>query len=74
MAGEMNYEVDNPEIKAVLRDIGERIASALPDGWGFNLLIFSFGEKGSMFYLSNAHRESMIEAMQEFIAKHGGGG
>jgi len=40
-----------------------------PPGYGFNLLVFSFGDGGNMFYTSNAQRETMIQAMQEFIAK-----
>lgn len=39
-------------------------------GYGFCLLVFDFGESGRMNYISNAERESMIEAMQEFIDKH----
>lgn len=36
---------------------------------GFTLLLFTLGEGGWMTYISNSERESMIEAMQEFIAK-----
>lgn len=67
-----NYEVRNKEIEMMLKDIGNRIGSVLPTGWGFNLLIFDFGKKedGSMFYVSNANRDDMIAAMKEFIVKH----
>jgi hypothetical protein len=69
MLPEMKYEVRDEQIEALLKDIGQRLKSVMPDGYGFNLLIFSFGDGGSMFYLSNAQREDMIRAMQEFIAK-----
>lgn len=66
---EMKYEVRNEDIEAKLKSIGKVLKDSMPPGWGFNLLIFSFGEGGSMFYLSNSQREDMIRAMQEFIAK-----
>lgn len=59
----------NAEVESKLRNIGARIGTSLPSGFGFTLLIYSFGPDGSMFYISNAERTSMIEAMQEFISK-----
>lgn len=68
-----NYEVDNEHIKSKMKEIGTILAGELPTGWGFSLLIFNFGEGGGpgdgLFYISNARRENMIEAMKEFIAK-----
>lgn len=66
----MRYEVRNPEIEGKLRRIASNIDSNLPSGYGFTLMIYSFGPGGSMFYASNANREDMIRAMQEFIAKY----
>lgn len=42
--------------------------------WGFALLVFPFGEKpnGRMNYISNGHREDMIVALKEFIARSEG--
>lgn len=60
-----------PEVKASLRAIGKIIGEALPNGWGFALLVFTFGEDGTMTYMSNAHREDMLKAMQEFLRKQG---
>lgn len=67
-----NFEVFNEDIEFKMREIGEILNTILPDGWGFNLLIFNFGKNGSMFYISNAERESMIEAMKEFIKNQEG--
>jgi len=53
-----------------MKDIGSRVKSVMPPGWGFTLLIFNFGEGGNLFYTSNAQREDMIKTMQEFIEKH----
>lgn len=66
---QMKFEVRDEEAEKVLGDIGRRLRSVMPEGYGFSLLIFSFGEGGNMFYTSNAQREDMIRAMQEFIAK-----
>lgn len=64
------YEVFNENIEIKLKEIGGMIGKSLPEGWGFNLMIFDFGKKGSMFYISNAQREDVINQMKEFIAKY----
>jgi predicted secreted protein len=66
------FEVRNEKAEKVLKDIGESLRSAMPDGYGFSLLIFSFGPGGDMFYTSNSDREDMIRAMEEFIQKFRG--
>jgi hypothetical protein len=73
MQPDPNFEVFNEEIEIKLKEIGHFIGDTLPEGWGFTLLLFSFGEGGSTFYISNAERASMIEAMKEFIKKNEGG-
>jgi len=66
-------------LEKVCRKIGGLIGNAVDDHnrWytdsprvGFMLLMFTFDEGGWMTYLSNCERNSMIEAMKEFIAKH----
>ncbi len=64
-----DYQVKNKEIETKLKGIGEMIGKSLPKGWGFNLMIFSFGKGGSMFYISNGSRNDVIKAMLEFISK-----
>ena len=66
---DMRFEVRDEKAEAMLKEIGTLLKQACPLGFGFSLLVFSFGEGGSMFYTSNAKREDMIRAMQEFIAK-----
>lgn len=66
-----NFEVRHKEAEEALRNIGRRIKEEMPKGYGFTLLIYSYGENGNMFYLSSAERGDMIKAMQEFIAKQG---
>jgi len=67
-----DYRVPVPEeIKRTLSDIGKMIGQSLPEGWGFGLLIFTFGEDGTMTWISNAAREDMLKAMQEFLRAQG---
>ncbi len=60
------YEVKNPEIEKNLKKLGRMIGSSCPEGFGFALQIFSY-DGAAFFYISNAERESMIKALQEFI-------
>lgn len=41
-------------------------------GYGWALLVFDWGDKGRMNYISNAQRDDMLVAMREFIAMHEG--
>ncbi len=70
MQPDKNYEVFNEEIEVTLKEIGHLIGGKLPKGWGFNLMLFDFGKKGSMFYIANAERQDVINQMKEFIAKY----
>lgn len=56
------------------RDAMQRIGAAvdehLPQGWGFVILAFPFGEDaGRLNYVSNGTREDVIKMMKEFIEK-----
>jgi len=63
------FEVENGKIQALLRNLGRRIKAEMPAGWGFTLMLFSYGEQGNLFYLSSARREDMIHTLKEFIRK-----
>jgi len=63
------FEVRNAEVEALLKKLGETLGEACPEGFGFTLLLFSLGEGGSLFYISNAVREDVIRSMEEFIQK-----
>lgn len=64
-----DFEIENADIESKLPDYAKIIQTSLPDGYGFNLLVFNYGEGGAMFYISNAERSDMIKAMKEFINK-----
>lgn len=64
------FEVRNKEAEEKLNTIGQSLRSSMPSGFGFVLLIASFGEGGAMFYTANCNREDVCNMMREFIAKH----
>lgn len=74
---DQDYEIENNEIRDVMRAIAGRIGAGLPEGWGFTLLIFDFersgDQQGAMFYMSSAQREDAVRVMQEWIRKTSGG-
>lgn len=55
------------EMEEFLLEWGRTINATMPDGWGFTLLMFDYGEDGNMLYLSSAKREDVVRSMQEFI-------
>jgi hypothetical protein len=68
------YEVHNPQVEAILKNMGEMLKRACEAsgarGAGFALLIFH-DEPRSLFYTSSANRQDVIKAMREFITKYG---
>lgn len=64
-----------PELRAIMNDIGRVIAQAMKEtagpGYGFALLMFGLAgdEKGRMNYLCNCDRGDMLAAMKKFIAR-----
>lgn len=65
-----NFEVRNEELEKLLNDLGQKIKSSMPQGYGFTLLISSYGQGGSMFYISSVDRSDVLRMMREFIQKH----
>jgi hypothetical protein len=62
----------NERVEFALREAANFIKAngRLPIGMGFVLLMFDFGENGNMFYISDAQRDDVLKAMQEFIDKN----
>src|SRR5262245_51193599 len=73
-----SYNVRSDVVEGALRELAQQIKPQIPEGFGFTLLIFSYGQTGlpkegpggSMFYISSGHRDDMITAMKEFIARN----
>ena len=68
---DIQHEINDPEIIELLNRLGNAIGEICSlHSLGFNLLLFDFGEKGNLFYISNAKREDIINVMKEFIARN----
>ena len=57
------------ELQRDARAIGKRIAASLPEGTGFALLVFEFGQTGNLAWISNGERTDMLNALREFIVR-----
>ncbi len=68
---DVNYTTsDAAEMRRLLQRLGGQIGSALPEGWGFNLLLFTYGEGGSLFYISSAEKSDVLALMREYIKRN----
>ena len=67
------FEIQDPQIEAMLRSLGWTLKRKMPSGYGFSLFIFSYGEGGNCFYISSANREDFLKALQEFLLRQGYG-
>ena len=51
----------------------QRIAGLLeaetPRGWGFGLVMFSYGEAGLITWISSARRDDMAKALRELLTR-----
>lgn len=61
----------NEQVKSKMQVIAKKVDEELPSGYGFVVLAFNFGEAidNEMMYVSNANREDIVKAMNEFIMK-----
>jgi hypothetical protein len=68
---DIHYTVPDPlDIQTKLKTLAAFIKDDyLPEGWGFTLLLFSYSEKGSLFYISSAERSDVLNVMREFIRR-----
>ena len=61
-----NYH-SQQELEADSRRLAEILGKELPEGVGFQLFVFGFGEEGNLAYISNAQREDCILAVREWL-------
>jgi mannose/fructose-specific phosphotransferase system component IIA len=61
------------EIKRRLNDIAHAVVDRLPEGYGFIVMTFPFGDspENVMNYVSNARREDAIRTCKEWLLKCG---
>lgn len=60
------------EANKMLQEIAKDIKEKLPEGMGFALLAYEFGEANDrkMLYVSNSNRTDVMNAMVEFLQKN----
>ena len=60
------------QVNNMLQEIMQEIKNKLPEGMGFTLLAYEFGDKEDrrMLYASNSNREDVMKAMLEFVDKN----
>ena len=67
-----DWRVDTPPaVIEHLNKTARAIKADMPSGWGFALLMFTYGEGGQMVWLSSADRQDMLKALQEFLRAQG---
>lgn len=82
MGKEQPFHKDDRPIPEYLRDVMNSVASAIERGIrdattnydrhvGFILFCFDFGPDGHMSYISNAERESALDALAEYLTRNG---
>ena len=57
------------EAERSMQRIAKAVEPMVPKGFGFAVLVFSFGEKGFMNWVSNAQRQDMVKALRECADK-----
>ena len=59
------------QVKGKMQNIAREVEKQLPQGFGFVVLTFPFGENAGnlLMYASNANREDVCKSMKEFIEK-----
>lgn len=61
--------ITREELENEVAYIAKALVAALPPGVGMALVLFDFGEAGSMAYASNGTRQDMIEMFRELLRK-----
>ena len=61
----------NEVVKGRMQKIARKVDEELPNGYGFVVLAFEFEDSDGreMLYVSNANREDVVKAMEEFAQK-----
>lgn len=71
--------IERRKLEAAAQQVASALDEALPkmlgvtERVGFMLLVFEFGPRGNLAYISNAQREAMITAVREWLARQEAG-
>ena len=61
----MRANLEQAEVKA--REIARVLKKAMPNEWGFTLVLYSYGGDGFMTYLSSGDRQDCIKMLEELL-------
>lgn len=67
MGGEGRAPLEAAERRA--QELGRMLKEGMPEGWGFVLVLASFGEAGYSTYVSNLDRGGAASLMRELAGK-----
>lgn len=51
------------------KELGRQLKQEIPEGWGFCLVLASYGEGGFMTYLSSVEREAAMKMLRKLLTK-----
>lgn len=63
-----NYQVFDENAEVALKEVGDILNKAMPEGYGFVFLMTTYGKGGNTFYISNVQRSDVLAMMKEWIA------
>lgn len=58
-------DMTEPELRLLTNLVLDAVRAGLPEGAGFCVLYWSYGDRGVVQYGSNARREDMVQALRE---------
>lgn len=58
-------------LESECRDIGRIIGGTLPEGVGFVLMMYDFGDRGSLAYIANGERDGCMKTIREWLTRQG---
>lgn len=62
-----NFQVHDENVEVALKEIGDLLRSAMPEGYGFVFVMSQYGKGGNNFYTSSVERGSAIEMLDEMV-------
>jgi len=63
MSEQVKQRATLEESEKSCRDIGRILKDNMPQGWGFTLILTSYGDNGLLTYMSSCRREDMIKCL-----------
>lgn len=62
-----NFQIFNEDMEFKLKEISDSVAQQVPPGWGFTVLLCSFGPNSELFWMTNVEPASVIAMFKKYI-------